>query len=196
MAHSHVLTPANGPLDARVLFVAEAPGRRGAAITGIPLHGDESGRRFERFLDIAGLTRSDVFVTNAVLCNPLDAHGHNRTPALHELSACRPYLEQTIAIVDPPVIVTLGAVALATLAAIQPHRATLASHVATPTPWSGRTLLPLYHPGRQSTVHRPHEHQEKDWRRLASLNLRISLRDWHSQPQRPTTNDQRPTPVT
>ena len=48
----HVLSTANGPLDADVLFVAEAVGRRGGAVTGVPLTRDESGKRFAAFLDI------------------------------------------------------------------------------------------------------------------------------------------------
>ena len=57
MAHSHVLGDANGALDAKVIFVAEAVGRRGGAVTGIPLTRDESGKRFAAFLEIAGLRR-------------------------------------------------------------------------------------------------------------------------------------------
>ena len=63
MAHSHVLSPANGPLDAAVIFVAEAVGRRGGAVTGVPLTRDETGTRFQRFLDLARIARTDAFVT-------------------------------------------------------------------------------------------------------------------------------------
>src|SRR5688572_16878629 len=50
--------PANGPLDARVLFVAEAPGRLGADRTGVPLSGDQTGRNFEALLGGAGIARA------------------------------------------------------------------------------------------------------------------------------------------
>ncbi|HLB23833.1 MAG TPA: uracil-DNA glycosylase [Dehalococcoidia bacterium] len=168
-AHTHLLGPANGPLDARVLFVAEAPGRRGAAVTGIPLTRDESGRRFEAFLALADLRRDDVFITNAVLCNPLTAGGTNRTPASREIARCRPHLERTLDLVRAPVVVTLGRVALESLRAITPHDADLSSDVARPIPWRNRTLVPLYHPGRRSTLHRHHETQEHDWRILANI---------------------------
>ena len=49
MTHAHVLGNANGSIDAQVLFVAEAVGRRGGAVTGVPLTRDESGRRFTLF---------------------------------------------------------------------------------------------------------------------------------------------------
>src|SRR5215211_5220556 len=74
---TRVLSAQNGPLDARVLFVAEAPGRLGGDRTGVPLSADQSGRNFGEFLSSAGLDRADVFVTNAVLCNPRDARGLN-----------------------------------------------------------------------------------------------------------------------
>lgn len=67
---TRVLGPANGNLDAQVVFVAEAPGRLGADRFGIPLHGDQAGRNFEWLISNARITRQDVFVTNAVLCNP------------------------------------------------------------------------------------------------------------------------------
>jgi uracil-DNA glycosylase family 4 len=171
MVHSHILGAQNGSLGARVLFIAEAPGRRGAARTGVPLHGDESGRRFERFLGLAGLSRSAVFVTNATLCNPLDDQGHNRAPTARELAACRPFLEQTLHTVCAPVIVTLGAVALTALDTIHPHGLRLATHVAAPNAWCGRILFPLYHPGRQATLHRTQGQQEDDWRALGQFTL-------------------------
>ena len=75
-----VLGPGNGPSDARVLFVAEAPGRFGGDRTAVPLHGDRSGATFAHLLAAAGLDRGEVFVTNAVLCNPRDPAGRNTRP--------------------------------------------------------------------------------------------------------------------
>ncbi len=170
VAYTHALGPANGPLGARVLFVAEAPGRRGAAVTGVPLTRDESGRRFQAFLALAGLRREDVFVTNAVLCNPLTASATNRPPSPREAARCRPHLERTLDLVRAPVVVALGRVALESLRAIAQHHADLPRDAARPIPWHTRALdrilIPLYHPGRQSTLHRPHEQQEADWRAL------------------------------
>jgi uracil-DNA glycosylase family 4 len=169
MAQARVLSPLNGPLDARAIFVAEAPGRLGAALTGVPLTGDESGRRFERFLALAGLSRSDVFVTNAVLCNPLDAHGRNRTPSPGEIARCRPYLERTLDAVRAPVVVALGRVALESLRAIDPHKADLGEGVGATVVWRSQLLVPLYHPSRQSTLHRSQDQQDDDWRRLGAI---------------------------
>jgi uracil-DNA glycosylase family 4 len=173
MAYSHILGHASGRLDAPITFVAEAVGRRGGAVTGVPLTRDESGRRFAGFLDIAGIARADVFVTNAVLCNPLARDGRNRTPRAVEVVRCRPFLARTLALVRSPVVVSLGRVALEALRAIEPHRAELPRDAAMPVPWGGRTLVPMYHPSRQSTLHRAHADQEADWRRLGAL-LRAS----------------------
>ena len=174
MAHSHVLDTANGPLDVRVLFVAEAVGRRGGAVTGVPLTRDESGKRFTGFLDLAGLRRNEVFVTNAVLCNPLDAAGCNRPPTSVEVARCRPFLARTVDIVSAPIVVALGRVALESLRTIAPHDADLPCDAGTAIPWRDRTLVPMYHPSRQSTLHRPHPAQENDWRRVGAL-LRTSI---------------------
>ncbi len=180
MRHVHVLSAANGPLDADVLFVAEAPGRLGAARTGVPLTSDVAGRRFDAFLAVAGLRRECVFVTNAVLCNPLTDRGLNRRPAAREVAACRDFFAEQLRIVRAPLIVTLGVVALDALRAIEPHGAVLRRDVAQPRPWAGRTLVPLYHPSIQSTLHRPHEQQLADWRslgKLASAELRAAERN-------------------
>jgi DNA polymerase len=173
MTHSHVLSVANGPLDADVLFVAEAVGRRGGAITGLPLTRDETGRRFGAFLQIAGIDRARLFITNAVLCNPIDACGRNRAPTAVETARCRPFLARTLEIVRAPVIVALGRVALDSLDAIAGHGARLDRDVACSMKWGIRTLVPMYHPSRQSTLHRPQAVQEDDWRRLGDV-LRMS----------------------
>lgn len=167
-----VLSPANGPLTARVLFIAEAPGRSGAEKGGIPLSGDASGRNFLRYLGSAGLTREEVFVTNAALCNPRTARGTNAPPSPAELRNCASFLRRTLAAVHPDVIVTLGNKALAALHLIEPHPFTLRRHAATAVSWNGGTLFPLYHPSPQvviSPTGRSHAAQEADYRVLRDL---------------------------
>ena len=167
-----VLSPANGPLGARVLFIAEAPGRFGAEKGGIPLSGDASGRNFLRYLAAAGMTREEVFVTNAALCNPRTVRGTNAPPSPAELRNCAPFLRRTLAVVQPDVIVTLGNKALAALNLIEPHTYTLRRHAATAVAWNGHTLFPLYHPSPQvviSPTGRTHAAQEEDYRALWAL---------------------------
>jgi uracil-DNA glycosylase family 4 len=107
-----VLSTKNGNAKAKIMFVAEAPGRNGADRTGVPIHGDPTGVNFEKLLASVGLERSEVFVTNAVLCNPRDDRGNNRPPSPAELTNCSIHLESTIRIIEPGVIAPLGANAL------------------------------------------------------------------------------------
>ena len=76
---SAVLSELNGRLDARVMFIGEAPGRKGADRTRIPFSGDQSGKNFDRFLASIGLKRSQIFITSAALCNPRTTTGANPT---------------------------------------------------------------------------------------------------------------------
>src|SRR3982074_2807533 len=103
-----VLSELNGPVTARVMFIGEAPGRKGADRTRIPFSGDQSGKNFERFLASIGLTRKEIFITSPALCNPRSASGANRRPTSSEIRNCSGFLRHTIDLVDPPVIVTLG----------------------------------------------------------------------------------------
>src|ERR1700680_1713465 len=103
-----VLSELNGSLDARVLFIGEAPGCKGADRTRVPFSGDQSGKNFERFLASIGLTRKEIFITSAALCNPRSASGANRRPATSEMRNCSDFLRRTIELIDPRVVVTLG----------------------------------------------------------------------------------------
>ena len=161
-----VLTAANGPRSARVLFIAEAPGRLGGDKGGVPLTGDASGRNFLRYLSAAGLRREDVFVTNAALCNPRTERGTNAPPSASELRACSPFLSRTLHVVQPRIVVTLGSKALAALHLISPHPYTLRADAATAVAWNDQTLFPLYHPSPQVVVSptgRCHTAQEADY---------------------------------
>ena len=164
-----VLSHANGHLDARVLFIAEAPGRLGAELTGIPLTSDQSGRNFARFLAEAGLSRDDIFVTNAVLCNPCGQGGLNRPPTRAELTRCAVHLRAQLALVPAPLVITLGAVALRAIEEVEPHGLSLSKSVAVPTNWNGRWLIPLYHPSPQAFMARPLARQLADYRELGRL---------------------------
>lgn len=166
---TRVLGPANGALSARILFVAEAPGRFGADVSGVPLSGDRTGRTFEELLAAAGLSRDDVFITNAVLCNPRDPTGRNDRPTRAEVANCHDHLRTVVEVVDPEWVVTLGAVALAALARIEPHGLVPRRDAGRAVRWFGRWLAPLYHPGPRALIRRPLEAQRADYARLAEL---------------------------
>jgi uracil-DNA glycosylase len=147
-----VLSELNGPLDARVMFIGEAPGRKGADNTRMPFSGDQSGRNFERFLASIGLQRSEIFITSAALCNPRSASGANRRPAMSEIRNCSDYLRRAIELVDPQVVVTLGTVALEALKLVHYHEFNLKQHAGRIHSWDGRRLVPIYHPSPQVLI--------------------------------------------
>ncbi|HIE42737.1 MAG TPA: uracil-DNA glycosylase [Nitrospinaceae bacterium] len=161
-----VLSAANGSLNAQIVFVAEAPGRFGAGRTWVPLHGDRSGKNFETLLNHISLTRSEVFITNAVLCNPLE-DGNNRRPNTVEIKNCAAFLKATLDIIKPKIVVTLGTVALQSLNKILGSRFQLNQNVAQPLPTSGFTLFPLYHPSpRVTNWKRRLTQQKKDFKKI------------------------------
>ncbi|MCA1817851.1 MAG: uracil-DNA glycosylase [Acidobacteria bacterium] len=164
-----VLSERNGDAAAaRVLFVGEAPGRQGGDRTRVPFSGDQSGRNFQRYLDSINLARAEIFITNAVLCNPRKSSGANRKPTAREIANCSEFLRRQIALVDPPVVVTLGAVALAALSSVAYHEFTLKDSAGRVLRWGGRLLVPLYHPSPQVLAsHRREDAQLGDYRAVA-----------------------------
>ena len=147
-----VLSQLNGRVDALVMFIGEAPGRKGADRTRIPFSGDQSGENFERFIASIGLQRSEIFITSAALCNPRKASGANRRPTAIEIANCSNFLRRTIELVEPAVIVTLGTVALAALKPLLYHEFNLKNDAGKIRRWNGRLLVPLYHPSPQVLI--------------------------------------------
>jgi uracil-DNA glycosylase family 4 len=163
-----VLSERNGNLRPRVLFIAEAPGRQGGDRTRVPLSGDQSGRNFARFISSINLARDRIFITNAVLCNPRKSSGANRKPTSTEVSNCSAFLRRQLEILDPPVVVTLGAVSLAALRLVEYHELSLKESVGRVHEWNGRRLVPVYHPSPQVLAsHRREAAQLLDYQAIA-----------------------------
>ncbi|MBC7933069.1 MAG: uracil-DNA glycosylase [Rubrivivax sp.] len=171
---SAVLSDLNGRAGARVMFVGEAPGRQGGDRTRVPFSGDQSGRNFSRYLASVGLAREDIFITNAALCNPRAESGANRRPTREEVGNCSEFLRRQIEVVDPTVVVTLGAVSLAALRAVEYHQLSLKENVGQVQEWGGRLLVPLYHPSPQVLAsHRREAAQLEDYKSV-SRALRLA----------------------
>ena len=103
-----------GPARARVMFVGEQPGDQEDK-AGRPFVGP-SGKLLNSALDAAEIARSDVFVTNAVKHfkwerGEKSARRIHKKPNSAEITACRPWLESELEVVQPDVIVCLGATA-------------------------------------------------------------------------------------
>ena len=94
----------DGPLDADLCLVGEAPGAREDE-AGRPFVG-RSGSVLDEVLREVGPGREAVRIVNCVRCRPPE----NRDPSAGELANCRSYLERELAAVDPAVVVTLGKV--------------------------------------------------------------------------------------
>jgi uracil-DNA glycosylase family 4 len=174
-----VFSELNGPLDPRVLFIGEAPGRKGADRTRVPFSGDQSGENFERFLASIGLTRKEIFITSAALCNPRSASSANRRPAAREIRNCSDFLRRTIELVAPPVIVTLGRVALDALKLVHYHDFSLKNDAGEIHRWNGRLLVPLYHPSPQVLItSRKEAAQLRDYKVVTRAIRRVASRDF------------------
>ena len=174
---SAVLSARNGRVGARVMFVGEAPGRQGGDRTRVPFSGDQSGRNFSRYLASINLAREEVFITNAALCNPRGETGANRRPTREEVSNCSEFLRRQIEVIAPAVVVTLGAVSLAALRAVEYHPLTLKENVGQIRGWNGRLLVPLYHPSPQVLAsHRREPQQLEDYRSVARALGEVNAR--------------------
>ncbi|MGV9301770.1 MULTISPECIES: UdgX family uracil-DNA binding protein [unclassified Nonomuraea] len=101
-----------GPTDARFMLVGEQPGdqedHKGAPFVG------PAGRVLDRALEDAGIAREEVYLTNAVKHFSFTLRGKRRIhqkPTVAEIEACRPWLSSELALVEPEMIVVLGATA-------------------------------------------------------------------------------------
>lgn len=166
---SRVLNRSVGNLNAQIMFIGEAPGRLGADESEIPFHGDKAGHNFEELLSYAGLSRSDIYVTNAVLCNPKDVKGNNSPPNNSEISNCSNFLKEQINLIKPKIVVTLGGSALKATAQIEPHKLALREHVRSASKWFDRYLIPLYHPGQRAMISRSMANQRSDYKFVADI---------------------------
>jgi uracil-DNA glycosylase family protein len=101
-----------GPANAAVVLVGEQPGDR-EDLEGRPFVGP-AGRVLDEALEEAGIDRKQVYLTNAVKHFKWKARGKRRIhqkPNAEEVAACRPWLDAELAVVEPDVLVALGATA-------------------------------------------------------------------------------------
>jgi DNA polymerase len=101
-----------GTSKAEVVFVGEQPGDQ-EDLQGKPFVGP-AGKLFDKALEDAGIDRSQVYVTNVVKHFKWQARGKRRIhqkPNWSEIAACRPWLEAELEVIEPRVLVCLGATA-------------------------------------------------------------------------------------
>lgn len=127
----------DGNPHARIMFIGEGPGRD-EDLQGLPFVG-RAGELLTRMIGAMGLDRKkDVYIANIVKCRPPE----NRNPEPEEAKMCLPYLEQQIRLIQPQVIVLLGAVPLLYLLN---ERGITRVH-GTWFDYCGIKTLPTYHP--------------------------------------------------
>ena len=123
---------------AKIMIIGEAPGAKEDAI-GEPFVG-KSGKLLDKLLNLAGIdSKEDVYVCNVIKCRP----PQNRRPLKEEIKLSIPWLNQQIKLVDPLVIILVGATALEALLGIRGRISNLRGK------WQnldGRLVMPLFHP--------------------------------------------------
>jgi uracil-DNA glycosylase len=154
----------SGNANADLMFVGEAPGMH-EDLQGLPFVG-RAGKLLDQLLGEVGLQRSDVFITNVLLCRPPG----NRDPQPDEIDTCKPYLHRKIELIEPKVICTLGNFATKLLTRSQ--RGITGVHGRPQVhELGGRTVrvFPIYHPAAGLRSTRTLEELREDFAKLPAL---------------------------
>jgi DNA polymerase len=167
-----------GNPDADLMFIGEAPGADEDA-QGEPFVG-RAGQLLTKIIAAMGFARADVYIANVLKCRPDMPRGSsgNRPPTPVEMQTCLPYLAEQIAIIQPKVLVALGATAveglLGTRSTMREMRGKWHSHQETP-------LMITYHPSYLLRNQAPSE-KRKVWEDMLQVLERL---------ERPITEKQR-----
>jgi DNA polymerase len=158
-----------GNPDAEIMFVGEAPGadedRQGEPFVG------RAGQLLTKIIKAMGFARKDVYIANILKCRPDMPAGSfgNRAPTPAEMQTCRPYLIEQINIIQPKVMVALGAVAveglLGTRGTMRELRGRWRSYQDTP-------LMITYHPAYLLRNQSPSE-KRKVWEDMMQVLERL-----------------------
>lgn len=130
------VVPGAGNPKAEIMFIGEGPGKN-EDVQGIPFCG-AAGNFLDELLAHIDLKREDVYITNIVKCRPPG----NRDPRDDEIEACKPWLDQQVALIDPKVFVLLGRFAMARYF---PHLKISQEH-GTAFKKNGKLYFIMYHP--------------------------------------------------
>jgi DNA polymerase len=126
-----------GNPNAELMFIGEAPGfhedKQGEPFVGA------AGQLLNTLLAESGIRREDVYINNVILCRPPG----NRDPLPDELEACKSWLDERIALVDPALIVTLGNWATRYILG---QSVSISRVRGQRFPWGGRLVIPTFHP--------------------------------------------------
>src|SRR5213593_1679885 len=142
--HATQMVFGRGDDKARIVLVGEQPGdqedRQGAPFVG------PAGEVLDRALAEVGLSREQLYITNAVKHFKFEERGKRRihqTPRLSEIAACRPWMEAEIAAIKPEVLVCLGATSARAIVAAD-FRLLRDRGRFFPTRWTEKTIATLH----------------------------------------------------
>lgn len=122
---------------AELMFIGEAPGADEDA-QGEPFVG-RAGQLLTKIIEAMGYRREQVYITNILKCRP----PQNRTPLPDEVANCLPYVLRQIELIQPKVIVALGATALRALLDVQLGITKMRGHWYT---FRDIPIMPTFHP--------------------------------------------------
>ena len=149
---TRTLVHGEGAIGARVMLIGEAPGEQETLLRR-PFVG-KAGKNLDAFLELAGLDRDKLYVSNTVKFRPtkISAAGRvvNRPPTKEEIKLFLPWLKKEIALVRPEAVVTLGNVPLKALAG---QGCVIGSCHGLWMDVEGMRLYPMYHPA--SLIYNP-----------------------------------------
>lgn len=154
-----------GNPDAKLMFVGEAPGADEDK-SGRPFVG-RAGQLLNKMIEAMGLTREDVYIGNILKCRPDMPAGApgNRKPTPAEMKTCMPYILAQIEIIEPTVIVALGATALESLLDTKLPISKLRGKFVD---FRGIQMMPTFHPSY--LLHNPtNETKRKVWEDLLQV---------------------------
>jgi uracil-DNA glycosylase family protein len=161
----------SGASQARILFVGEQPGDVEDR-AGLPFVGP-AGKLLDRVLTEAQINRDLCYVTNAVKhfkWEPVGQRRLHKKPTSREIQACRPWLQVEIALVQPEVVVALGATAAASIFG-QPVRIADVRGKLTLVEAIGRNCLITIHPSSILRAPDPQTRQAECDRLVQDLSL-------------------------
>lgn len=149
---SRILVHGEGSIGAKVMLIGEAPGQQ-ETLQRRPFVG-KAGKNLDEFLSLAGIDRSQLYVSNTVKFRPtkISAAGRvvNRPPTKEEIALFLPWLKQEIALVNPRVVVTLGNVPLKALLGA---KAIIGEMHGQMIDGENMRVYPMYHPA--SMIYNP-----------------------------------------
>jgi DNA polymerase len=163
-----------GNRQAELMFIGEAPGRDEDA-QGLPFVG-AAGQLLTKMISAMQLERSEVYIANIVKCRP----PRNRPPEAEEAATCLPLLKRQIELLQPKVIVTLGATPLQFLLG----KTGIGREHGTWCEFAGIPVLPTFHP---AYLLRAPEHKREAWEDLKRVMVRLG-RDPAAPARRPVAD--------